>query len=125
MPHAFKMPMHSSLACPCNLLECWLLTYSMVQQRAGHTAQQRQDVHGASASGTYDAMVASLWGSVEGALHLSDGGLPQLSEIRTEHQDWVRDGLRLRRCAGLLGRQMCVHEFAAQMCDGPELRVRM
>jgi hypothetical protein len=45
-------------------------------------------------------MAASLWGDVQGALHLAGGGLPQLSEIRTEHQDWVRDGLRLRRFAG-------------------------
>ena len=39
----------------------------------------------------------ALWSDIQSALELLDNDMPKLPEIRTEYQDWVREGLKLPR----------------------------
>ena len=44
-----------------------------------------------------DSISTALWSDIIDALDIAGGNLPQLPEIRSEYQDWVRDGVKLPR----------------------------
>ena len=74
-------------------------------QRRPPGAQQDQDAGDAIEQND----IFSLWRDLEHALHASGGGLPQLPELRSAQQDWVRDGLKLPGYA-TTGRLAQAHE---------------
>ena len=52
---------------------------------------------GGGAGAYYDATATALWSDIQNALNYPNSDLPVLPEVRTEYQDWVRDGLKLPR----------------------------
>lgn len=59
------------------------------------SAQQYQGGSESHSIDDWDALASTLWGRVVGAVDAAGRNPVTLPEVRSETQDWVRDGLKL------------------------------